>query len=68
MIKTVVLHEVRVNSENMVTVFVAVEFLFFFPKAFFMITLPGRFKLFCPGGAIGKESAYQSRRHKRCGF
>ena len=31
------------------------------------MALPGHFKLFCPGGAIGKESAYQSRRHKRCG-
>ena len=40
----------------------------FFPKTFFMMALPGHFKLFCPGGGIGKESAYQSRRHKRCGF
>ena len=33
-----------------------------------MMALPGFFKLFCPGGTIGKESAYQSKRHKRCGF
>ena len=40
----------------------------FFPKTFFMMALPGFFKLFCPGGTMGKESAYQSKRHKRCGF
>lgn len=43
--KIVMLLEVRVSSENMVTIFVIVGFLVLF-RTFFVMILPGHFKLF----------------------